>query len=155
MLIKSLSNQIKEAADGFLGSRNWLMWFLLNVIMSFIGRNRIPEFSDLYEILYKDEEVLPNPPLNTIMSVIQLAPLSIWIHLNLQKSNQEASQQATGQQQQQQANSGSGKKAYVIPEILQNHLALIQVNFFDNMIALDKAILAIARATSNKCLSFL
>jgi len=125
MLIKSLSKLIKDKGTPFPGSRNWLMWFLLNVIMSFIVRNRIPEFSDLYEVLYKDEEVLASPLPNTFMSVICMAPLSIWIHLNQQK-NQDTNQATT----QQNTSAPRSAKSYVIPEILQSHLTLLQVNKF-------------------------
>ena len=53
------------------------MWFLLLIIAVYNQKNYIQEFSDLYEILYKDDEILPNPDLSTINSVVKLAPLSI------------------------------------------------------------------------------
>ena len=53
------------------------MWFLLLIIAVYNQKNYIQEFSNLYEILYKDDEILPNPDLSAINSVVKLAPLSI------------------------------------------------------------------------------
>ncbi len=101
------------------------MWFLLSIITSYINRNCIPEFSDLFEILFKDEEILPNPDLNTFNSVIKLAPLSIWIHLNLRLQTQTP-QENTSTTNSAQAQTNKSSKSLVLPEILKNHSALLQ-----------------------------
>lgn len=85
-----------------------------------MNRNCLPEFSDLYEILYKDEEMLPTPDLSSFIAVVKLAPLSIWIHLNLKLSNQEGGAQTGAQTQIKAAN-----KNLLIPEIIRNHYALL------------------------------
>lgn len=122
-LIKTLSNLIKDKVESFEESRNWLSWFLLNTITSYMNRNRIPEFSDLFEILYKDEEILPNPDLTSPISVVTLAPLSIWIHLNLRMVNQN---QESNQSGSQTTNSSKSSRALITPEIIQNHSSILQ-----------------------------
>ena len=123
------------------------MWFLLLIITSYMNRNCLPEFSDLYELLYKDEDMLPNPDLSSFTSVIKLAPLSIWIHLNLRASSthtqdsntlslSSSASNSTSTSQQgpgsvsSASNSVSNKhsmsKISVIPEIIRSHFALLQ-----------------------------
>ena len=80
-----------------------------------MNRSCLPEFPDLYDILYKDDEMLPQPDLKSFISVVKLASLSIWIHLNIRQSNQDGS---VGAQQNQNRLSN---KNLVIPEILRNH----------------------------------
>lgn len=98
------------------------MWFLLLIMAFYNNKNFIPEFSDLYEILYKDDEVLPNPDLNKLISVVKLAPLSIWIHLNwkmLASQNQEGSSGAS-------LSAAARSKTLITPEIIKNHASLLQ-----------------------------
>ncbi len=84
-----------------------------------MNRNRIPEFSDLYEILYKDDEMLPNPDMASFISVVNLSPLSIWIHLNLRMANQDGTSINP-------TTAARVSKQLVIPEIIQNHSAILQ-----------------------------
>ena len=92
------------------------MWFLLLIITSYMNRN-CPEFSDLYELLYKDEDVLPNPDTSCFASVIKMAPLSIWIHLNLRMTSHphDANMPSKG-----------SSKISIIPEIIRNHYTFLQ-----------------------------
>lgn len=87
-----------------------------------MNRNCIPEFSDLHEILYKDEEMLSNPDLSSFTSIIQLSPLSIWIHLNLRMTTQEGAQSGS---QTSAANRTS--RHLIVPEVIKNHSLLLQV----------------------------
>lgn len=103
------------------------MWFLLLIITSYMNRNHLSEFSDLYELLYKDEEVLPVPDINSFSSVIRFAPLSNWINLNI-KLNINA--QKHHLENITPANYSSVilpiVKSFVIPEILRKHFNLFQ-----------------------------
>ena len=105
------------------------MWFLLLIITSYMNRNCLPEFSDLYELLYKDEEILPNPDLSSFISVIRLAPLSIWIHLNIRIGSSQESSLASSLSSHSTINKPqtiSSSKPYVIPEIIRSHYSLLQ-----------------------------
>jgi len=98
-----------------------------------MNRNCLPEFSDLYELLYKDEEVLQIPDLSSFNSVIKLAPLSIWIHLNIRigsshsqdNSSTLTSSLSTSHSVNNKSQSNS-LKTYVIPEIIRSHFTLLQ-----------------------------
>jgi hypothetical protein len=76
----------------------------------------------LFELLYKSDEPMLSPPdMTKFSSVISMAPLSIWIHLNLKllsvnHSSQDAA--ATGQ-------SLKSPKTIVLPDILRGHYNLI------------------------------
>ena len=115
----------------YKNSRDWLMWFFL-LISGFVYRNCTAELAELYECLYKDKEPLPNPDMSSFVSVVKLAPLSIWIHLN-QKSiaptdaastTASSSSGGTGAAGAQSAT--RSPRALIVPEILRNHYALIQ-----------------------------
>ena len=98
------------------------MWFLLLILIYYNNKSFIPEFTDLYDILYKDDEVLPNPDLNSFISVVKLAPLSIWIHLNWKSisfQNQDSNNSQT-------ANVSIKSKALIPPELVKNHVILLQ-----------------------------
>jgi hypothetical protein len=117
--------KLKKKADAFKQSRDWLMWFLLLIITSYINRNHLPEFSDLYELLYKDDEMLPNPDLSSFISVIRLAPLSIWINLNLRLNSQKQQQDTSCLQTNNSQSAINMTKSFVIPEIIRNHFNLL------------------------------
>ncbi len=87
-----------------------------------MNRNCIPEFSDLFETLYNDEEMLANPDLSSFVSVIKLAPLSIWIHLNLRIANQESG----GSGSAASASSFRSTKSLIIPDVIKNNSTLLQ-----------------------------
>jgi len=96
-----------------------------------MNRNCLPEFSDLYELLYKDEDILPNPDVSSFISVIKFAPLSIWIHLNIKiSSGQDSSSALTSSLSSYTANNKSQanliSKPYIIPEIIRSHYSLLQ-----------------------------
>jgi hypothetical protein len=98
------------------------MWFLLLINASYNNKNFISEFSDLYEILYKDDEILANPDLNSQTSVVALAPLSIWIHLNIKmlaSQNQEGVAASA-------LSPAAKSKSLITPEIIKNHASLLQ-----------------------------
>ena len=113
------------------------MWFCL-LISGFVYRTCITEFSELYEVLYQDDEMLPNPDLSSFMSVVRLAPVSIWIHMNQRNSSSstaagggDASSSTTqsnaGQQTSSLNRTASGQaKSIVLPEILRDNYALLQ-----------------------------
>lgn len=91
-----------------------------------MNRNHLSEFSELYELLYKDEEMLPTPDLSSFSSVIRFAPLSNWINFNIKLNSQKQHFDSIAQ-------SGNSLQAvlpivrsFVIPEILRNHFALFQ-----------------------------
>ena len=93
------------------------MWFLLMIIPTNINRNILSEFSDIYEVLFKEDEVLPLPDLSSFESVIKFSALSIWIHFNMKLINQS----------EQSANQSSNKsKSSNIPELLKNQYNLLQ-----------------------------
>jgi hypothetical protein len=102
------------------------MWFLLLIITSYLNRNHFPEFSDLYELLYKDEEMLPNPDLASFISVIRLAPLSIWINLNLRNQDSSAPNASSNAAHATNNRLSNLNRTFVVPEILRNHFALLQ-----------------------------
>ena len=83
-----------------------------------MNRNCIPEFSDLFETLYNDEEMLANPDLSSFVSVIKLAPLSIWIHLNLRIANQEGGSTVAAPVR--------SSKSLIIPDVIKSNSTLLQ-----------------------------
>ena len=100
------------------------MWFLLLINASYNNKNFISEFSDLYEILYKDDEILANPDLNSQTSVVALAPLSIWIHLNIKmlaSQNQEGVAASA-------LSPAAKSKSLITPEIIKSHASLKSVH---------------------------
>lgn len=103
------------------------MWFLLLILIYYNNKSFIPEFTDLYDVLYKDDEVLPNPDLNSFISVVKLAPLSIWIHLNWKSisfQNQDAAAAAGGTAPAPSVSIKS--KSLIPPELVKNHVHLLQ-----------------------------
>lgn len=140
------------------------MWFLLLIITSYMNRNCLPEFSDLYELLYKDEEAVPSPDLASFTSVIRLAPLSIWIHLNARANTETANLGLSQSAASGSSLSGGGgvggasktKQPVVMPEILRGNYALLHdrmatQQFFDfglsacmNAFSTDTALFTVA-----------
>lgn len=68
--------------------------------------------------------MLTNPDLSSFTSVIQLSPLSIWIHLNLRMSNQN---QEGGQSASQTSVANRASRHLIVPEVIKNHSLLLQV----------------------------
>ena len=102
------------------------MWFFL-LISGFVYRSCISELAELYEALYKDQEPLPNPDMSSFMSIVKLAPLSIWLHLNQKpNSNSNLSESNAGPGGSGSAQLANKTKALIVPDILQNHHALLQ-----------------------------
>jgi hypothetical protein len=129
-LIQQISVKLKNKAHLYKTSRDWLMWFFL-LISGFVYRNCTAELAELYECLYKDEEPLPNPDMSSFLSVVKLAPLSIWIHLNQKSIN------PSGQNDSAAISLGAGAagvqsaankspRSLIVPDMLRNHYALIQ-----------------------------
>lgn len=58
---------------------------------------------EIYDLLYRDDEPLPNPDLNSLSSVIKFSPLSLWIHFNRKSDN----------------------KTFNTPDTLRNHATLL------------------------------
>lgn len=100
------------------------MWFLLLIITSYMNRSHLPEFSDLYELLYKEEEVLPAPDLSTFSSVIRFAPLSNWINLNIKLNHQKYNIDSNASQATNIQALVPIVKNFIVPEILRNHFVL-------------------------------
>ncbi|CAF0729586.1 unnamed protein product [Brachionus calyciflorus] len=118
-LIHHISIQLKKKKNClFKESRDWFMWFFLMIMVTITNKNYMTEFSDLFDILYKDAEILPRPDLNNFFSVIKMAPVSVWILLNNKFSAQEGAQ---GQHATKTSN-----KPLLIPEIVRNHLTILQ-----------------------------
>jgi hypothetical protein len=74
------------------------------------------EFSDIYETLFKEDEVLPVPDLSSSESVIKFSALSIWILFSMKLTNQ--SDTSTGQPNR--------SKLTNVPELLKNQYNFLQ-----------------------------
>lgn len=113
------------------------MWFLLLIITSYMNnRNHLPEFRDLYELLYKDEEILAAPNLASSSSVIAFAPLSNWINLNLKLNTQKYTYDSSAPHSANIQALVPIVKTFMVPDILRNHFALfidclVNQNFHD------------------------
>jgi hypothetical protein len=81
-----------------------------------MNRNSLSEFSDIYETLFKDDEVLPVPDLSSSEAVIKFSALSIWVHFNMKLTNQ--TDMGSGQQNKSKLNN--------IPELLKNQYNFLQ-----------------------------
>ena len=62
------------------------MWFLLLINASYNNKNFISEFSDLYEILYKDDEILANPDLNFLCPLLLVIAVHFYIRQNIDQT---------------------------------------------------------------------
>ncbi len=129
-------------------SRDWLMWFILTMSAGFY-RTCVTELIELLEILYRDDEPqLPNPQdMNSFISVVRMAPVSIWIYLNHIKSSNTSSTDANSSSSSGQSASSSLTKSssqirpLVMPEIFRNNYAFLQeslpnLNFQDYSISI-------------------
>ncbi len=117
--IHQLKNELNNANESFAFSRDWLMWFLLMITPTNMNRSNLSEFSDLYEILFKEDEILAIPDLSSFLAVVKFAALSIWIQFSLKLSNQDSSQ----------TNNNSTSKVTkigTIPELLKNQYNFLQ-----------------------------
>jgi hypothetical protein len=114
-------------------SRDWLMWFFLQ-ISGFFYRNCATELAELYEVLYKDEDqqALPAPDMSSFTSVVKMAPMCIWIHIN-QRSINPTGQNETASSSAPTSSSGSQSskpaRGLIVPDMLRNHYALFQECF--------------------------
>lgn len=145
-MIHQLGVCLKKQPHLYPASRDWLMWFFL---FSGLARTCPNQLIDLFEILYKDEEPLPVPDMTKFVSVIRLAPLSVWYQLNYKGSSQQQQQNqdsALSSSNSSVANASSNtmtgissalqtafakstsatSKIQIIPDILKNQYAFFQ-----------------------------
>lgn len=100
------------------------MWFWLLITTSYMNRNFLPEFSDLYELLYKDEDVLPAPDLTSFSSVVRFAQLSTWINLNIRLNNSKFTFESNVPHSSNIPAIVPIVKNFMVPEALRNHFNL-------------------------------
>jgi mediator of RNA polymerase II transcription subunit 23 len=122
----SNNNSSNATAAAFSFSRDWLMWFLLSTITINYNRNCIPDFIDLFDLLYKDTEPLAVPDCNQFISVIKMAPLSIWVLSNYNPNNSQSSSSNSNDQLSSSSSSNFSRSPPSVPFILRNQLSFMQ-----------------------------
>ena len=119
------------------------MWFLLQ-IPNYMNMNCLSEFSDIYDMLFRGEEKLPEPDLNSFMGVIELAALCFWINFNMKMtsggggggaqnatasaSTEPGAAAATAAPANAMASSSAALKSkpFAIPELLRRQYDMLQ-----------------------------
>lgn len=107
--------KLKEKNQSFRESRDWLMWFFLMIMVTNITKNCFNEIFKLCDVLYKENEQLPRPDINSVYSIIKLAPLAVFISISSSFGSQENS---SGQ--------NSKTKNLIFPEYLMENYNFLQ-----------------------------
>jgi hypothetical protein len=127
-LMQQITGLLKLKTINFKVSRDWLMWFLLPILVLNQDRKTSrSEFTDLFEILYNEDEPLPSPDPIDFMAVIKLAPLANWINMNLKQAttdNNTVKQQTSGTGVSSTASNSN--RTNMVPDLIKNHSILLQ-----------------------------